>query len=171
VLSPFGFRLALLVGCALARGDLVEGAPLSLYPYVGVAREHGAGDVPGDAHDHLIAGARLREFRDQGVAVVVPPALYAALLADLAPCRLERRDWARRIFGERLPEGEHKPLRPALTESPGVPSGMRLECGDGRFVQRNHTLRARLTLGESPGHWQARPDSAGLDPVDALRYE
>jgi hypothetical protein len=24
--------------------------------------------VPGDAHDHLVAGARLREFRDERVA-------------------------------------------------------------------------------------------------------
>jgi hypothetical protein len=35
---------------------------------VGVPREHGTRDVPGDAHDHLVAGARLREFRDERVA-------------------------------------------------------------------------------------------------------
>jgi hypothetical protein len=29
--------------------------------------------VPGDAHDHLVARARLGEFRDQRVAVIVPP--------------------------------------------------------------------------------------------------
>jgi len=49
--------LALFVGGALAGGDFVEGAPLSLHPHVGVAREHRARDVPGDAHDHLVAGA------------------------------------------------------------------------------------------------------------------
>jgi hypothetical protein len=36
------FFLALLVGVALARSNLVEGAPFSLHPHVGVAREHGA---------------------------------------------------------------------------------------------------------------------------------
>jgi len=37
---------ALLVGFALARGDFVEGVPFRFYP-----REHGARDVPSDAHD------------------------------------------------------------------------------------------------------------------------
>src|ERR1700687_2069710 len=48
---------------------------------------------------------------------------------------------ARRVFGERRPEGEHKPLRPALPEPPGIPGGVRLQRGDGRFVQRNHAPR------------------------------
>src|ERR1035441_1914335 len=52
----------------LAGGDLIEGAPLRFHPHVGVSREHGARNVPGDAHDHLVARARLREFRDQRVA-------------------------------------------------------------------------------------------------------
>src|SRR6266550_3190567 len=39
LLQPFKFLLALLVGCALAGGDFVEGAPLRLHPHVGVARE------------------------------------------------------------------------------------------------------------------------------------
>src|ERR1019366_5458699 len=56
-----------------------------------VAREHGARDVTGDAHDHLVAGARLSEFRYQRVAVVVPAALHPGFLADLDPGRLERR--------------------------------------------------------------------------------
>jgi hypothetical protein len=34
--------------------------PSRLDPYVGVAREHGARDVPGDAHDRLVARAKLR---------------------------------------------------------------------------------------------------------------
>jgi hypothetical protein len=41
---------------------------------VGVAGEHGARDVPGDAHDHLVARARLRKLRHERVAVVVPAA-------------------------------------------------------------------------------------------------
>src|SRR5437879_6357603 len=72
--AQFSVALALLFGRALARGDLVERAPLRLHPQLGVAREHGARDVPGDTHDHLVASARLREFRDQCVAIVVPPA-------------------------------------------------------------------------------------------------
>jgi hypothetical protein len=69
---PFDFSLALLVGRALARGDFVEGAPFRFHPHVGVPREHGARDVPWDAHDHLVAGARFGRFRDQRVAVIVP---------------------------------------------------------------------------------------------------
>src|ERR1039457_1672816 len=56
-LLPFGFLFALFVGRALPCGDLVEGAPLCLHPDVGVPREHGAGDVSGDTHDHLFARA------------------------------------------------------------------------------------------------------------------
>src|ERR1035441_3311291 len=63
ILAPlFGFLFPLLVGRALACGDLVEGAPLRFHPHVGVAREHGARDVPSDAHDHLVARARRREI-------------------------------------------------------------------------------------------------------------
>ena len=83
-LLPFGFRLALLIGRVLARGDLVEGAPFRFHPHVGVAREHGAGDVPGDAHDHLVAGARFSEFRDQRVAVVVPPYMESHIVQGRA---------------------------------------------------------------------------------------
>ena len=36
------FLLALLVGCALPCGDLVEDPPLRFHPDVGVSREHGA---------------------------------------------------------------------------------------------------------------------------------
>ena len=71
---PLRVRLALFVRRQLPRRDLVERAPLRFHPDVGVPREQGAGDVPGDAHNHLVAGARLREFRDQCVAVIVPPA-------------------------------------------------------------------------------------------------
>src|ERR1035437_2122725 len=78
------------------------------------------GSQPGDAHDHLVARARLSELRDQRVAVIVPPALNPGLLADLDPRRLERCDRTRRIFGERRPEGEHKPLRPAFPEPADV---------------------------------------------------
>jgi hypothetical protein len=54
---PICFLLALFVRGRLASGDLVEGAPLRFHPHVGVARKHGAGDVAGYAHDHLVAGA------------------------------------------------------------------------------------------------------------------
>jgi hypothetical protein len=68
LLQPFEFQLALLVGCALPWGDFVQGAPLRLHPHVRVPGEHRARDLPGYAHDHLVAGARLRSFRDQGMA-------------------------------------------------------------------------------------------------------
>ena len=43
----------------------------------------------------------------------MPPAFHPSFLPDLDPDGLERRDWARRIFAERRPEGGYKPLRPA----------------------------------------------------------
>src|ERR1039457_2550999 len=59
-LPPFCFLLALLVGLTLPRADLVEGTPFGLHPHAGVARGHGARDVPGDAYDRLVASARFR---------------------------------------------------------------------------------------------------------------
>ena len=88
MLPPFGFLSALTVRRALARGDFVEGAPLGFHPRVGVAREHGARDVASNAHDHLVACARLGEFRHQRVAVVVPPPDDVCILAY---SRLPRR--------------------------------------------------------------------------------
>ena len=55
----FSVVFAFLVGGILAGGDLVEGVPFRFHPDVGVSREHGARDVPGNAHDHLVAGTRL----------------------------------------------------------------------------------------------------------------
>ena len=52
-LLVFGFLLALLVRRALARGDLVEGAPFRYHPHVGVAGEYGARDVPGKLRGRL----------------------------------------------------------------------------------------------------------------------
>jgi len=57
LLLPFGFPPALFVCRALARRDLFECAPLGFHPHMGVPREHGARDVPGDALDDLVAGA------------------------------------------------------------------------------------------------------------------
>jgi len=70
---PFSVVLAPLVGRNLAGGDLVEGAPLRFHPHVGIAREHGARDVTGEAHDHFVTGTGLKRLRDQRVAVIVPP--------------------------------------------------------------------------------------------------
>ena len=64
LLPPLRFLIALLVCRALPHRDLVEGAPFRLHPHMGVAGKHGARDVPGDAHNHLIARARFGEFGD-----------------------------------------------------------------------------------------------------------
>jgi hypothetical protein len=100
-----GFFLAIIIGRALPYGDFVEREPFRFHPDVGVPRKHGAGDVPGDAHDYLVACTRLSQLRDQRVAVVMPPARYPGLLPDLRPRRLERCDRTRRIFRQRRPEG------------------------------------------------------------------
>src|ERR1035441_7522807 len=56
-LTTLRSRPARFVGRVLACGDLVKGAPLRFHPDVGVAREHGARDVPEDAHDHFVVRA------------------------------------------------------------------------------------------------------------------
>jgi len=48
-----------------------------------VARQHGSGNVPDDAHDHFIAGAGLGEFRYRRVAIIVPTARPPASLRTL----------------------------------------------------------------------------------------
>ena len=72
----------------MLRRDLVEGVPLRFHPHVGVPGKHGARDVAGYAHDHLVAGARFSEFRDQHVAVVMPPPYDIRFVAHLGPRRL-----------------------------------------------------------------------------------
>ena len=56
---PLCFLPPLHVGRTLACSNFVEGAPLRFHSHVGVTREHGARDVPGDAHDHLVTGIEL----------------------------------------------------------------------------------------------------------------
>jgi hypothetical protein len=48
-----GLVVPRLVRRALPRRNFIQGAPLCPHPHVGVAREHGARDVPSDAHDSL----------------------------------------------------------------------------------------------------------------------
>ena len=87
LLFSLGFLFALFIGRALACGDLVEGAPFRFHPHVGVPLEHSARDVASDAHDHLVARARLGELRDQRVAVIVPTPNDFRFLAHLRPRR------------------------------------------------------------------------------------
>src|SRR5262245_7593569 len=105
---------------------------------MGVPRKHGARDVPGDAHGHLVARSRLSEFRYKCVTVIVPPALYSCLFADLGPRRLERSEGTRGSLGKGLPKANTNHSWPALSETARVPGSVRLERGDSRFVQRDH---------------------------------
>src|ERR1035437_1035067 len=145
-LSTFGFFLAFTVGGALACGDLVQSPPLCFHPDVGVAGKHCARDVPGNAHDHLVARARLRKLRDQRVPIVVPPPDDLSFVADLGPSCPQRRNGAGGIIRLPLPSGENVPLRLALTEPPDVPRGVRLQGDHDRIVQRDHAPRARVGL-------------------------
>ena len=88
---------------------------LRLHPHAGVAREHSA---------RYASPAPDSASSVTSVAIVVPAALHAGFLPDVGPRRLERRDNAGRVLGQRCPEGEHEPLRPALPESAGVPDGV-----------------------------------------------
>ena len=101
VLLSRDFFAALVVCRPLTCGDLIEGAPLRLHPHVGVGRQHGPRDVTGDAHDHFVAGTRLREFRDWGVAVVVPSSDDFRVVADLGPRCPQRRNRTGRICPQR----------------------------------------------------------------------
>jgi hypothetical protein len=58
------------VGRALAI-DLRQCFALSLHPDVAVPAEHLAAHVAGNLHDRLVAGAGLRQLRDQRVPVIV----------------------------------------------------------------------------------------------------
>jgi hypothetical protein len=53
-MSPLRFFIAPLVGLALALGNFVQGAPFRFHPQVGIPREPGTTDVPGDGH--LVTG-------------------------------------------------------------------------------------------------------------------
>ncbi len=85
--TPLGFLRAfshtppaLFIGRALPRSNLIQGAPLRFHPHVRVPREHGARDVAGDAHDHLVARARFGKLRYQGV-----PVTRSSMSAGCAP--------------------------------------------------------------------------------------
>src|ERR1017187_206410 len=52
-------------GRALACSDFVEGAPFRVHPGRGSKRES---NVPGDAHEHLVARTRLRKLREEVTA-------------------------------------------------------------------------------------------------------
>ena len=51
----------LLVGGPLPCRDLVQRSPFRFHPHVRIAREHGARDVAGNVHGHLIASTRFPE--------------------------------------------------------------------------------------------------------------
>jgi hypothetical protein len=57
---------------------------------VGVAREHGARDVPGGAHDHFVPRARLGELRDQRVAIIVPTVMEFRIFQGLGSSAFAR---------------------------------------------------------------------------------
>jgi hypothetical protein len=120
----FNFRLFLLSRgtrvCALF-DDRFEGRALGLHANVAVMLEHLLGDVTGDIHDRLIAGAALGKIGNQRVPVVVPAALHPGIFAHVIPCRLERGNRTRWIARTRLPEGEDVPLRLGLSELLAIP--------------------------------------------------
>jgi hypothetical protein len=96
----------------------------------------GARDVAGDAHDHLVACARLGEPGTQGVPIIVPPPDDFRLAVHL------RDRAARTCLGLRLAHGELLPMPAA--RSPGrvrlnTRCGQELEitaaCVDSGFHQ------------------------------------
>jgi len=114
-----GFLAFYLCTSSAARGhggDLVKGAALRLHPNMRVAGAHGARNVPCNAHNHLVARTRLREFRYQRVTVIVPPPNDLRFVAHLRPHRPQRRDGAGRTIRLALACGEDVPLRLTLAD-------------------------------------------------------
>src|ERR1017187_4161940 len=89
-------------GRALACSDFVEGAPFRVHPGRGSKRES---NVPGDAHDHLVARTRLRKLREEVTAgplrIMQRQATEASRIRRglLAPAPEGRRS----VFGVRRP--------------------------------------------------------------------
>jgi hypothetical protein len=115
----------------------IKRPPLRFHAHVGVQRQHGAGDVPGDAHDDLVAGVGLSKLRHQRVPVVVPSPDYIRLGAHLRTSGRERADRTGGIVRLALSGGEDVPIRLAFTESLGVPRSVHLKLSRHGFVQRD----------------------------------
>ena len=77
LLPPLCFRLALLAGCALARGDFVEGASLRLQPVAPKGSPHSLEFADGQA-DH---GPRPASARRAAYTFRMLPAIASAILA------------------------------------------------------------------------------------------
>ena len=113
--------------------------------------EHLLRDVTGNVHDGLVAHSALGQLRNEGVAVVVPAARYPGVFAEVAPCRLQRRDMACGIAGRWLPEWKDIPLSSDLSELVFVPDDVIGEDGEDLQVQRNGVAFATLGLGAANG--------------------
>jgi len=143
---PLRFCVSLYVGRALARGDLVQGAPLRLHPDVGVAREHGARDVPAmlmitssPAPDSASSVTRVWRLSCQRP-------FTPAFLRTLVHAVPQRRDGLGGIVRLPLSGGEDEPFRLTLTEPPEVPRGVGFKGDHDRIVQRDHPASACVGL-------------------------
>ena len=128
----------------------IKRPPLRFHAHVGVQRQHGAGDVPGDAHDDLVAGAGLSKLRPQRVPVVVPSPDYIRLGAHLRTSGRERADRTGGIVRLALSGGEDVPIRLAFTESLGVPRSVHLKLSRHGFVQAGSAARLPASVFDLP---------------------
>lgn len=123
-LGPVSCSRILCLACeavGLFLDDRFERRPHRLHANMAVVAEHTLRDMAGNVHDGLIAGAAFREVRDEGVAIVVPPAGHLGVLPDIAPGRLESSDRPRRIAGAGLAKGKHVPFRTSFAKLFTVP--------------------------------------------------
>ena len=94
-------------------------------------------EASGDRHDGFVAGAIFRQFRDESVPVIVPPALNFCVPADGLPGCLEQGNVPRRVRGPGLTPGKDVPLVSDLAEPLEVPCTVIDERLVDLGVQRN----------------------------------
>ena len=108
--------------------------------------KHLAIDMPGDRHDGFVAGAIFRQFRDESVPVIVPPAFHFCIGAGGLPSSFERRNVPRRVRGPGLTPGKDVPLVPGLAELLAIPCAMVDERLVDLGVQRNDSPLSGLAF-------------------------
>jgi uncharacterized protein (DUF433 family) len=142
-LRPSGVRLpgdplffSFPVGLALPRGDLIQCAALRLHPDVRIAGQHRPRDVARDPHDHFLARAGFREFRDERVPVVVPPTAHLGIGANLGPGG-PKRGHREKFYPVRRGDTEHRTFAIQPNLAGGHPviegTGIRVSVIVGRF--------------------------------------
>ena len=137
------------------RGDLVEARRFTSIPHVGVAREHGAGDVPGDAQDHIRRQRPIQKAPLSACAGCRAPKIMRGCRST-SPPRTKRRSsplpvWQESTESPSLPGSRHRARRWPVLVFP------RRSLGLGR-IPRYVGGRKRLETKRSTGNTRVHGD-------------